>query len=135
MTDIVQILRGELADCSCFAYSQGECSCDAIWPESACKAAADEIERLRALTKKQPRKKDRWEIAYYGDEQPHYIHVEGDSAKKVIDIRGWGYLTGCGDICLKLTEEEAIATQNHWAEFIVAAWNGEPLPAAPGATK
>ena len=47
MTDIIDRLRGEHLDCNCMAHSSSECCCDTEWPESSCKEAADEIERLR----------------------------------------------------------------------------------------
>ena len=49
MTDLVKGLRGELLDCNCHAFCYGECCCDTTWPESLCRDAADEIERLEEL--------------------------------------------------------------------------------------
>ena len=63
-----------------------------------------------------------WEVNYYPDsKQPHSICIDGDLAKKVLDVRGWGYLTGGGDICKKLTNDEAIEIQNRWANLAAAA--------------
>lgn len=54
MTELVDILRGKLNNCSCHAWGQGECGCDAVWPESHCGEAADEIERLNKLLTRTP---------------------------------------------------------------------------------
>lgn len=39
--------------------------------------------------------------------------------KKIMRIRGWGYLTGMGSGGLKLLSEEAIKIQDEFGEFIV----------------
>lgn len=41
----------------------------------------------------------------------------------VLDIRGWGYLTGRGSGALGLDKAEAIDEQKRFAEFVVNALN------------
>jgi hypothetical protein len=44
----------------------------------------------------------------------------------VLDIRGWGYLTGGGGGALGLSEEQAIKAQKAVEAYAVAAWNAVP---------
>jgi hypothetical protein len=44
----------------------------------------------------------------------------------VLDIRGWGYLTGKGGGALGLCEEQAIEAQKAIEAYVVAAWNAVP---------
>jgi hypothetical protein len=52
---------------------------------------------------------------------------DGD-ANIVIDIRGWGYLTGKGSGALALPDAEAIAEQQAFARHVVAALNAYESP-------
>jgi len=58
------------------------------------------------------------------------LQVWGESLKggdtHVIDIRGWGYLTGGGHGALGLSEADGIAAQRAVQAYIVAAWNAVP---------
>lgn len=55
------------------------------------------------------------------------MHVESIGCEKapvkILDIRGWGYLTGKGHGALGLSDEEAIEIQKANAAFIVRAAN------------
>lgn len=44
----------------------------------------------------------------------------------VLDVRGWGYLTGRGHGALGLTEDEGIAAQRAVQAYVVASWNALP---------
>lgn len=57
------------------------------------------------------------------DPHTQWITCEADNGYQVhvADIRGWGYLTGRGDVCLKLEEDPAYEIQKAWAAFIAAA--------------
>jgi hypothetical protein len=44
----------------------------------------------------------------------------------LLDIRGWGYLTGRGDGALGLSEDEGIEAQRAVQTYAVAAWNAVP---------
>jgi hypothetical protein len=44
----------------------------------------------------------------------------------ILDIRGWGYLTGKGGGALGLSEEQAIEAQKAIEAYVVAAWNAVP---------
>lgn len=61
---------------------------------------------------------------------PYGLQVWGRSRKDglahVVDIRGWGYLTGRGHGALGLSEEEGIAAQKAVQAYLVAAWNNLP---------
>lgn len=46
----------------------------------------------------------------------------GDSCR-IVDIRGWGYLTGQGHRALALPPEEALAAQLETLQFIAKAMN------------
>lgn len=41
-----------------------------------------------------------------------YVYAEGDEGGKVLDVRGWGFLTGSGYGALGLSEKEASELQN-----------------------
>lgn len=57
-----------------------------------------------------------------------YGHFADGSQCRVLDIRGWGHLTG--GAAKALPEKEAIEIQNQWGEAIVAAYNAA-LSASP----
>lgn len=58
------------------------------------------------------------------------LHIWGDSLKggrtHVLDVRGWGYLTGGGHGALGLSEDDGIAAQRAIQAYVVAAWNAVP---------
>lgn len=61
-----------------------------------------------------------WTVGYES------LSVEAQTEKgtmKVLDIRGWGHLTGCGTGALGLSFEEGKAVQEANAAFIVRAVN------------
>lgn len=51
----------------------------------------------------------------------------------VLDVRGWGYLTGQGAAALKLPEDQAAAIQDRLGKTVAALMNRAPnlLPAQP----
>ena len=59
---------------------------------------------------------------------------DGHGWNQVLDIRGWGYLTGRGSGALGLSEKEAIAEQIKFANWAVdalnAAWERDGARAA-----
>lgn len=58
------------------------------------------------------------------------LQIWGDSFKggrtHVLDVRGWGYLTGGGHGALGLSEDDGIAAQRAIQAYVVAAWNAVP---------
>lgn len=56
--------------------------------------------------------------------------IWGDSQKggdtHVLDVRGWGYLTGKGAGALGLSDAEAMSAQRAIQRYAVAAWNAVP---------
>ena len=58
------------------------------------------------------------------------LQIWGKSQKggdtHIIDIRGWGYLTGGGHGALGLSEADGIAAQKAVQAYAVAAWNAVP---------
>lgn len=58
------------------------------------------------------------------------LQIWGDSLKgddtHVLDVRGWGYLTGGGSGALGLSEDDGIAAQRAIQAYVVAAWNSVP---------
>lgn len=50
-----------------------------------------------------------------------------------LDIRGWGYLTGGGSGALGLSQQEAVAAQHAFGEWLVRAMNAATQPEAPSA--
>lgn len=58
------------------------------------------------------------------------LQIWGDSLKgddtHVLDVRGWGYLTGGGSGALGLSEGDGIAAQRAIQAYVVAAWNAVP---------
>ncbi len=49
-----------------------------------------------------------------------------DGPTHVLDVRGWGYLTGRGRGALALTEDDGISAQRAVQAYAVAAWNSVP---------
>jgi len=58
------------------------------------------------------------------------LQIWADSQKggdtRVLDVRGWGYLTGCGHGALGLSEADGIEAQRAVQAYAVAAWNAVP---------
>jgi len=58
------------------------------------------------------------------------LQIWGDSLKggstHVLDVRGWGYLTGGGHGALGLSEDDGISSQRAIQAYAVAAWNAVP---------
>jgi hypothetical protein len=63
-----------------------------------------------------------WRKGYRG------IDIGCENAKiggvaKLLDVRGWGYLTGTGHGALGLSFDEAVAAQTEFTDFVVTAVN------------
>lgn len=68
---------------------------------------------------------------YSTDDFGCYVYGTSDKdggATIVIDIRGWGYLTGHGSGALGLSEADGIAEQRAFARHVVAALNAYESP-------
>lgn len=74
------------------------------------------------------------------DDFASYIYGSNDKIggdNPVLEIRGWGYLTGNGHGALGLSHAEAVAEQKRFASFVVDALNAAspPAVAAGGVTE
>ena len=66
------------------------------------------------------------------DDFASYIYGSNDKIggdNPVLEIRGWGYLTGNGHGALGLSHAEAVAEQKRFASFVVDALNAASPPA------
>ena len=66
------------------------------------------------------------------DDFASYIYGSNDKIggdNPVLEIRGWGYLTGNGHGALGLSHAEAVAEQKRFASFVVDALNAAAPPA------
>lgn len=67
----------------------------------------------------------------------HGLFIHDANGSRVVDIRGWGRLTGLGHGAMGLPSKDANAIQHAVGRHIVAALNAgaepvpEPLPASP----
>jgi hypothetical protein len=77
-----------------------------------------ELRRILEVAANAGLKSGEWRADTYGLQ----IWADGlrDGDTHILDIRGWGYLTGRGHGALALAEDEAIAIQRAWQAHVVA---------------
>lgn len=72
--------------------------------------------------------------ALFGPFLPPFVYEEEGACisdadgKRIVDVRGWGYLTGGGGCALNLHPDKAKAIQDRIGAFLVAAMNSPNAP-------